>query len=48
MFSECNILKEIKGIVKLVTNNVIDMRGMFQNCNEIESLNGYRKWEMIC
>ena len=41
MFSECNILKEIKGIEKLVTNNVIDMRGMFQNCNEIESLNEY-------
>ena len=30
MFSECNILKEIKRIEKFVTNNVIDMRGMFQ------------------
>ena len=38
MFYECKKLKEIKGINKFNTNNVINMRGMFQFCNELEYL----------
>ena len=38
MFNKCNKLKEIKGINKFNTINVITMRGMFQECNELEYL----------
>ena len=38
MFTDCNKLKEIKGINKLNTNKVKDMNCMFQECNELESL----------
>ena len=38
MFNKCKKLKEIKGLDKLITNNVIDMEGMFQDCKELESL----------
>ena len=38
MFSECNKLKEVKGINKLITNKVTNMSAMFQKCNELEYL----------
>ena len=38
MFSNCNKLKEIKGINKFITNNVTAMNSMFQECNEIDYL----------
>ena len=38
MFSQCNKLKEIKGINKLKVNKVTSMKGMFQLCNELEYL----------
>ena len=38
MLNECKKLKEIKGLDKLITSNLIDMEGMFQYCAEIESL----------
>jgi len=38
LFNECKRLKEIKGLEKLNTKNVIDMEGMFQFCNELEYL----------
>ena len=38
MFSTCRKLKEIKGINKLNTSNVIDLNGIFQECNELEYL----------
>ena len=38
MFTTCNKLKEIKGINKFNTNNVINMELMFQECNELISL----------
>ena len=38
MFNGCNKLKEIKGIKKFKTNNVLDMEGMFQLCSELEYL----------
>ena len=31
MFSECNKLKEVKGINKLITNNVTNINGIFIN-----------------
>ena len=31
-------LKEINGLDKLITSNLIEMEGMFQECEEIESL----------
>ena len=31
-------LKEINGLDKLITSNLIEMEGMFQDCEEIESL----------
>ena len=31
-------LKEINGLNKLITSNLIEMEGMFQDCEEIESL----------
>ena len=39
MFNECYKLKVIKGIEKFNTINVENMSAMFQNCNEIQSLN---------
>ena len=38
MFSGCNKLKAIKGIDKLNTAYVIKMKGVFEKCNELESL----------
>ena len=38
MLNKCKKLKEIKGLDKLITSNLIDMEGMFQDCAEIESL----------
>ena len=38
MFNECNKLKEIRGINKFNTINVIDMSEMFQLCNKLEYL----------
>ena len=38
MFSQCNKLKEIKGINKFITNKVTSMSAMFQQCNELEYL----------
>ena len=38
MFNECHKLKEIKGINKFNTNQVTNMRTMFQKCNELEYL----------
>ena len=38
MFSECNKLKEIKGIEKFNTVNAINMKAMFSLCYKIESL----------
>ena len=38
MFNECNKLKLIKGIEKFNTINVINMKAMFEECNEIEEL----------
>ena len=39
MFNKSHRLKEIKGIDKFNTSKVITMRGMFQQCNELEYLN---------
>ena len=38
MFNKCNKLKEIKGINKINTNKVTNMRAMFQECNKLEFL----------
>ena len=38
MFNECKKLKEIKGINKFITNKVIDLNTMFQDCRELEYL----------
>ena len=40
MFNECCKLKEIKGINKfnINTSKVNDMRGMFQNCSNLISI----------
>ena len=38
MFNKCKKLKEIKGLDKLITSNLTNMEGMFQDCSEIESL----------
>ena len=38
MFNECHKLKEIKGINKFITNQVINIKAMFQACNELEYL----------
>ena len=38
MFNECHKLKEIKGMNKFNTNQVTNMSGMFQSCNELEYL----------
>ena len=38
MFNECKKLKEIKGINSFNTNKVINMKAMFQLCNELEYL----------
>ena len=38
MLSQCKRLKEIKGLNKFITNKVTDMKGMFQDCEEIEYL----------
>ena len=38
LFNKCKNLKEIKGLDKLITNNVRDMEGMFQYCVELEYL----------
>ena len=32
---ECRKLKEIKGINKFNTSNIISMKSMFNNCNEL-------------
>ena len=38
MFNACYKLKEIKGINKFNTNQVTNMKAMFQLCNELEYL----------
>jgi surface protein len=38
MFSHCIKLKEINGINKFNTNNVTDMEGLFNLCEELENL----------
>ena len=38
MFNKCYKLKEIKGINIFNTNQVTNMKGMFQECNELEYL----------
>ena len=38
MFSECNKLKEIKGLNKFNTNKVNNMVAVFQECKELEYL----------
>ena len=38
MLSECNKLKEIKGLNRLNTSKVTDMSGMFQECNVLENI----------
>ena len=38
MFDGCKKLKEIKGINNFKTNKVTNMKGMFQECNELEYL----------
>ena len=38
MFNNCHKLKEIKGINNFNTNNVTNMNTMFQQCNELISL----------
>jgi len=38
MFNKCHKLKEIKGINIFNTNQITNMRGMFQECNELEYL----------
>ena len=38
MFRKCKKLKEIKVLDKIITNNVVDMSGMFQQCYELEYL----------
>ena len=38
MFAGCNKLKEIKGINQFNTNNVTNMKAIFQECNELISL----------
>ena len=38
MFNKCHKLKEIKGISKFNTINCTNMRGMFQECNELLDL----------
>ena len=39
IFSQCNKLKEIKGINKFITDKVINMNTMFGKCYELEYLN---------
>ena len=34
----CYKLKELKGLNKFSTNNVTNMRNMFEKCNELENL----------
>ena len=36
MFTKCNKLKEIQGLNKFNTKNVIDISGMFVGCYELE------------
>ena len=38
MLSDCNQLKEIRGMFKLKTKNVTNMKAMFQICKELEYL----------
>jgi surface protein len=38
MFNQCHKLKEIKGIDKFITTKVTDMKGMFNKCSELESI----------
>ena len=38
MFNECHKLKEIKGINKFNTDQVTNMKAMFQDCNVLEYL----------
>ena len=38
LFNRCNNLREIKGLNILKTNNVTNMRAMFQGCNDLEYL----------
>ena len=38
MFNRCKILKKINGINKYNTNEVNNMRAMFQECNELQYL----------
>ena len=38
MFSECYKLKEIKGINNFNTNQVTNMKAMFNKCNKLEYL----------
>ena len=39
MFNKCHKLKQIIGINKLITTNVINMESMFSECNELEYIN---------
>ena len=39
MFFKCRELKEIKGINNFNTSNVYNMKGMFEECNELKYLN---------
>ena len=39
MFNKCYKLKEIKGIDIFYTANLIDMKGIFKSCFELEYLN---------
>lgn len=38
MFDECNNLKEIEGLDRIDTTNVIDMFGLVQNCTSLQTL----------
>ena len=39
MFHKCNNLKEINGLIKFITNKVVDTSGMFFYCNKLQCLN---------
>ena len=38
MFDGCKLLKEIKGIYNFNTSNILNMKGLFEGCNELEYL----------
>ena len=47
MFSGCSKLSSLPDISKWNTNNVIDMRGIFENCKNLFSLPDISKWNII-